>query len=97
MAKPHFWTAKEMALLGTQTDKEVAQQIGVSPATVYVKRSKLGIPAHNGRPHFMCRWGTTELAMLGRFPDSEIAELTSRSLNEVVNKRKSLGIKPLTR
>jgi hypothetical protein len=37
------WTAKQDALLGTETDRSVAEKLGRTSASVAIRRVKLGI------------------------------------------------------
>jgi hypothetical protein len=87
MLKPHFWTPKTVAQLGTATDKAIAKRLGLSPSTVFMQRSKRGIKAHGRLRHTSCAWGQTELGLLRNFSDREIARLTGRSLKEIAAKR----------
>jgi hypothetical protein len=89
MSRPHFWTAKVVAMLGKDTDKAVAQKLGVTPTTVFLQRSKRGIPPY-GRRSRMPNWGQTELSLLQTYSDKEIAKLTGRSVPEIAAKRRAL-------
>ena len=40
------WTRSEIALLGTDTDQNIAQLLGRTEMAVKVRRKKLGIPAY---------------------------------------------------
>ncbi|NLP63310.1 hypothetical protein [Paraburkholderia sacchari] len=84
------WTAKEIALLGTVSDAQVAERIGgISFSTVQKKRQELGIPSAMPA-HFP--WLPEHLALLGVLDDAELARLTGRSTRAVNQKRNKLGI-----
>ncbi|HZZ29002.1 MAG TPA: hypothetical protein VFE46_13460 [Pirellulales bacterium] len=90
MSKPHFWTRKEIALLGADTDSAVALRLGVSRAMVYVERRKRNIPAHGRSHHPHCAWGETELGLLRNYSDAEVAKLTGRPEKEILAKRREI-------
>jgi hypothetical protein len=71
--KPHVWTRKHIAMLGTIPDAALARRISLSVGTVLKKRQKLGIPA--SRPAKSLNWTPAIIAMLGKFPDGEIARI----------------------
>lgn len=86
------WSEKEIALLGTLTDKQAAETIGLGHATVRIKRISLGIPPCRikaGRPSF---WTPDVLARLGKELDSVIARDIGVSRQRVSQKRAELGI-----
>ena len=58
------WTPREIKLLGTKPDPEIARQIGRTEDAVSLKRSKLGIeaPLHP-------RWREEEIKLLGTASD----------------------------
>jgi hypothetical protein len=81
------WSAKDIALLGTIPDEEVARLTGRRVRAVRQKREALHIPNPTGN-----RWRAEELALLGTMPDREAALLLRRSLQSVTQKRIKLGI-----
>jgi hypothetical protein len=85
-----FWSAKRIALLGTQSDAAIAKGLGVSITSVALKRRECGIPSYSGATVRRCPWGETELGLLRTYTDDEIAKMTGRSIQEVAAKRKSL-------
>ena len=87
---PNAWTDAEIALLGTDTDYQIAAQIGRSRDAVYTKRRELVIPPANRRK----RWTKNELALLGTMPDGALAERLGCRLWVVRHKRRQLGIEP---
>lgn len=83
------WTAKEDALLGTFTDKEVARRLGYPVTRVRRRRHLLGIASNNPSRRL---WTKAEIALLGTQPDREVAPLVNRTLGNVRFKRLALGI-----
>lgn len=90
-AKPHRWKSKELALLGTMSDRLCAEQIGIPLYKVFLKRSGLGIPAHSFK-QLNRRWTQKIIAMFGKIPDGEIAAALGTSRSVIFNKRVELGI-----
>jgi hypothetical protein len=43
--KPHNWTRRQIAMLGTIPDAALSRKLGVCIGTVFKKRQKLGIAA----------------------------------------------------
>lgn len=50
------WTAEMDALLGTATDADVAQELGIGARSVWKRRVKLGVSAHGGSRRRLARW-----------------------------------------
>lgn len=84
----HEWTQREVELLGTATDREVARRIKRSYRAVLKKRHLLRVPAFYQQQH---RWTRRELAWLGRLPDAEISRRLNIARNTVAAKRRALG------
>jgi hypothetical protein len=80
-------TARQLALLGTLPDAEVARRTGRAPNAVRLMRERRGIPNPAGN-----RWTAEGLALLGTLPDREVARRLGRSLSSVTQKRCQLGI-----
>jgi len=55
-----LWTKKQLALVGTLPDAEVASRIGRSTTAVCVMRQRLGIPSAFDR---RCRHGSGEIPL----------------------------------
>jgi hypothetical protein len=70
------WTAKEITLLGTMPDPELARRLGRTRSAVQLKRHRRGIRMF----HYVPRWKPEELALLGKVSDEEVARQTGRSL-----------------
>jgi DNA-binding CsgD family transcriptional regulator len=87
------WTRKALRLLGSMSDKKVAQRLGLSPAPVTRKRQALGI-APWGSPPRLVEWTAEMLGLLGTVRDSEFARRFGVSENSVLEKRQTLGIDP---
>jgi hypothetical protein len=80
------WTAKELRLLGTKADEEVAKRIGRTRQAVRVQRLRAGLPRvipPGGRRE----WDDAELGALARMSDVEVARHTGRTLKAVRVKR----------
>lgn len=72
------WTDEMIALLGTDSDPNVAAQFGISKHSVRYKRTKLGIPPftepiRKGPSDGEIFWTRRRRALLGTAPDGEIA------------------------
>ena len=80
----HYWTAKDIALLGKLTDREVAVRLKRSRAGVTARRLRLGTAALNPE-HETRRWSVAEEKFLGTRPDEELVGLLKRSRGAVHN------------
>lgn len=85
------WTKKEIALLGKATDKDVADQLNLSPAAVRLKRLSLRIPAC-GQASRPGNWTPKAIARLGKETDAFIADSIDLTREAVRQKRIKLGI-----
>jgi len=82
-----------MALLGTMTDREVAERFDLSPGAVRLKRISLGIaPCRRGEVWRQGVWTDEVVARLGKERCSEIARDIGVSRERVRQKCKELGI-----
>lgn len=89
------WNNKMIALLGTDTDRALAEQFGCSLARVHNKRIALGIPAFGwGNVHMGIWKNWWARAILGTKVDRKIAEELGVSAQTVHKQRKRLGIPP---
>ncbi|MGP0171251.1 hypothetical protein ACSVIJ_05135 [Pseudomonas sp. NCHU5208] len=88
------WTAEALALLGTVTDRTVAQRFDILRTSVANKRVELGIPAFvsQQRPDKCHVWKPAELKQLGTKSDTDLAAELGLGITAVRNKRMSLGI-----
>ena len=91
------WTAKELRLLGTMPDDELAARIGRTERAVRVMRLRHGIPVAKDRRrrehHVGGRtWTDSELALLGTVPDSELAARIGRTQGAIEVMRARLGV-----
>jgi hypothetical protein len=70
-------------------DKDLARQIGRSPAAVWAQRLKRGLPPRNPawKP-----WTANELALLGKFTDAKVAARTGPPVGSVKMRLCKLGI-----
>lgn len=87
------WTPARDALLGTMSDARLARKLGVTPNTIFQRRSVLGIaPFGKTRAEAQKKWTPAILQRLGKLPDAELAERLGVSVSTVVERRKILGI-----
>jgi hypothetical protein len=94
--RPHhrqgfFWTPEDLALLGTMSDPELGELLGISHATVYLKRRRLGICPFQPKPVDV-EWTEEMLGLLGKVPDAEVAQRYGLAIVTVYRKRSSLKI-----
>jgi hypothetical protein len=82
-----------VSLLGTDTDANVAAELGVHRGSVKIKRLALGIPAFVFRgPHPQRHWAERALSLLGTASDRQVARRLRLSVSVVRWKRWRLGI-----
>lgn len=74
MKTSRVWTEREIALLGTKPDVEVARELGLGIGVVWKKRNQLGIPTDPSSTRSPVKWTPEILARLGREPLQKIAE-----------------------
>lgn len=91
IGKPHKWTRKQIAMLGTIPDAALSRKLDLCIATVLRKRQKLGIPA--SRPPKPIDWTPDVIATLGKIPDGEVARIYGMNILTVYKKRVDLGIR----
>jgi hypothetical protein len=92
--RPVPWSAREIRLLGTRPDLELARRLQRSVHSVWRKRRSLGVPYR--APHFR-RWTPADLKLLGTAPDKAVAALTGHPVRSVASKRVELGLVPVKR
>ncbi len=80
------WSDEEIALLGTDTDRAIANILGLPMNIVRNKRKRLGISCLSQR------WKEHEIVLLGTAPDSELARKLGKSSSAIARKREQLGI-----
>jgi len=83
---PHKWTDEENELLGTASDRIIANRLGLSRHAVAEQRRRLGI---SRRPE---PWTSDQIALLGTASDREVGRAIGRSESAVHRKREALGI-----
>ena len=88
--KPHNWTRRQIAMLGTIPDAALSRKLDLSIGTVFKKRQKLGITA--SRPPKSINWTPDVIALLGKIPDGEVARIYGMNILSVQQKRVSRGI-----
>ena len=88
---PRPWTRREERLLGTRSDKQVAQLIGCKPHVVTTRRYRLGIPSAQGQPR---SWTPAEDRLLGTAPDRVVGRKVGRTFRSVQRRRSKLGMAP---
>ena len=84
------WTKRELKMLGTRPDSEVAAAIGRQCGTVQVRRGDLGIKSFRERNQF--QWSAETDRLLGTRRDSELAKHLRVPLWAVKARRQQLGI-----
>ncbi len=84
------WNAWAVKLLGKASDKELAKKLGVSTATVFMKRRELGI-ASFGRAPKRFPWTKKTMTMIGTRPDKALAKQLDTTKTAVAWKRIELG------
>ncbi len=82
------------SLLGTGTDRAVAEELGVRTHSVTHRRLSLGIPPARPQKHKRFPWREQHVALLGRLPDVEVARRLGLSKVTVGRQRRSRGIPP---
>lgn len=87
------WTKREIARLGTVSDRALAQRLGRTRKAVEAQRRQLGIAPHV--PHARV-WTKRELALLGTMPDAVLAARLGCSRKHVLETRQRLGVKTAT-
>lgn len=86
-----------IALLGNDTDRSVAADLGISRASVGYKRRILGIPSYSDQQTGRARghqWTPAEIALLGTASDPKVAEAVGLGVTTVATKRLALKIPP---
>jgi len=90
-----FVGKRKSTLLGTASDVDVAEMLGVTKTSVFGKRKHLGVPAlYLSGKQVAHRWTERELGWLGKLTDSDIAERIGVDSTTVTWKRRVLGIGP---
>jgi len=94
---PHAfrWTKEQMALLGRESDIQVARRLGISAAAVWRKRVQLGIRALTPKQHI--EWTKARSALLGKLSDKGLAKRWGGKAETIARKRTELGIEPFVR
>jgi hypothetical protein len=87
-----WWTARELALLGTAPDAAIAARLGISATTVSFKRQRLRIPPYAPTPARI-RWTPAMIRLLGTRPDPELARKFGVGVRSVQDKRRTLRIR----
>lgn len=76
------------ALLGTMSNPDIAEQLGISVTAVNLRRRKLGIPIFSRS----ARWTSEMEAQLGTMSDFKVAEELGIPVGAVRRRREKLGI-----
>ena len=91
------WSRDMIALLGTETDREVAARLDLSVSSVVKMRLELGIPAAQPQPNHRPPghpWKPEEIALLGRMTDAKAARRIGIHPQAARRTRRILGIPP---
>ena len=93
--RPSGWTARDLALLGTASDVEIAKRVGVTRTAVEQQRRRNGVAPYGSttdqRRH---RWTKRQIGWLGKLTDREIAERLGVTVGAVAWKRRLLCVEP---
>lgn len=84
------WTLEMDTLLGTRSDWDVADELGMHKRTVRLRRLVLGIPAF-GR-NVGIDWTSEMDVLLGTMVDEDVADTLGMNRSSVRNRREVLGI-----
>jgi hypothetical protein len=84
-----FWSPENLARLGKEPDRTIANSMGLTSAAVGHMRRKLGIPPRS-KPQ--PRWTKAMISRLGKEPDAVVAGTLGIGFRAIVSKRRSLGI-----
>jgi hypothetical protein len=87
-ARQFPWTKQDESLLGSMSDREVAERLGIGLAAVKSRRLSRGIEAANPRK----AWTPAEKARLSKRPDATLARELGRTHLAVATQRRMLGI-----
>lgn len=90
--RKNSWTEEQIALLGTDTDKAIAEKLGKKANVVAQNRIKRGIPPKDSKRSQKNVWDKTNEIELGKLPDSVIAEKLGISVSSVTLARQRRGI-----
>ena len=82
------WNAKETALLGTMTDKNLAARLNLSPSAVRLKRLSMGIAPCRKRATSTGIWTPAVMARITKEPSAALAKELGVSRQRVHQKRK---------
>jgi hypothetical protein len=83
------WTLRELKLLGSRPDAELAQLLHRSVSSIRTERWRNGIPQKDPK----CPWWTKqEDKLLGAMPDEEVSRRLGRSVVGIRFRRRQLGI-----
>jgi hypothetical protein len=83
----HRWTKQMLALLGTNMDHVIGEQLGICKSSVHAKRQSLNIP------HFE-RYSPEQLALLGKYSDATVAKMLGVSKSNIKTMRQNKKIAP---
>ena len=85
----HPWSEREERLLGTMTDRAVAERIGRTRKAVETRRLERGIAPVRARAR---RWTKREERLLGRMTDGAVARRLGVARRTAWMRRRKLGI-----
>ena len=91
-ARAFAWRKDKMALLGTDSDRKIAERLGTTTGVVARQRGRLGIASFY--PQRRISWTKKMTALLGKVTDWKIAATFQMSRGSVARQRRKLGIPP---
>ncbi len=89
---PHGWKPKELALVGTKPDAEVARLIGRSRLAVANRRFQMHLPPVPDPNSRSKPWSSKEDRRLGTMSDEDLARQLGRTANAIEARRISFQI-----
>jgi len=86
------WTKGKIALLGTDSDRKIAERLGTIGPVVARQRTRLGIPSFYR--YRRISWTKRMVSLLGKTTDWEIAERYGIMRESAARERRKRGIPP---
>ncbi|OGQ81118.1 MAG: hypothetical protein A3F90_04005 [Deltaproteobacteria bacterium RIFCSPLOWO2_12_FULL_60_19] len=86
------WTKRKIALLGTDSDRKIAERLGTIGGVVVRRRTRLGIPSFYR--YRRISWTKEMVSLLGKTTDWEIAKKYGMKRESVARERRKRGIPP---
>jgi hypothetical protein len=91
-ARAFNWTKRKVALLGTDSDRKIAERLETTPQVVTRQRTRMGIASFYR--YRRISWTKTMVSLLGKTTDWEIAKKYGMKRESVARERRKRGIPP---